>query len=86
MVPTTGSESIGVRPPGLATARAIAVIRMKPEPDSGWLSMLVKATTAFFVRNWNAASRVFSVFPPIQPLTAWVRGESIVWMPSSSRA
>ena len=79
----TGSERNGGLSPGLGMARATAVTRMNRDSASGRSSTLVRATTAFLVRTSNDASCVLSVRPPIQPLTACVRGVSIVWMPSS---
>ena len=43
--------------------------------------MLESATTALAVLNRNVASFKSRLWPPIHPLTAWVLGVSIVWIP-----
>ena len=71
---------------GLGRTCPTAVTRMNRDDASGWSSMLESATTALVVLNWKVASLRARVLPPIQPLTAWVLGVLIVWIPRSSSA
>src|SRR5271166_351537 len=81
IVPVTGSDRNGRCSAGLGRAWPTAVIRMNRDDASGWSSMLDSATTAFLVLNWKLASLRARALPPIQPLTAWVLGVSMVWTP-----
>src|SRR5208337_721986 len=94
IVPVTGSDrngrcsaarlgkSLPMSVAGLGRTCPTAVIRMNRDDESGWSSMLESATTAFLVLNWKLASLRARALPPIQPLTAWVLGVSMVWTPS----